>query len=364
MSTMCENREARDAKRVAAAPSSDTANLPGGSARKRSQKPVKKAEVNNRHAQRRIKGNFQRGLATTFVNGVKDGWLAECNFQLGDLRFRLVARSEREHAQTPARQHPRTTTGPARTPHGTQRPTRGDPHQESDLLQRVARTPQKSLRRMQANTAAPYCPPKPDVAQPSQREATPSQHLDEDAVRTLSDVACVSTPIARTALQDAEGDVGVAADGLMRQQQEEFDLRSAHEIQERIVREDAPVTETTLTADQHTCVMHTDIPGEVPMATGASSSSAAGRSEKDDKSAAGSKHPDLPQRAPRKQPMSRIGQTGDEQLKGREQNRGRGRDGRGGGGRGSNDNRGGGDHRGGKSKSIHDNGPATRGGDG
>ena len=96
------------------------------------------------------------------------------------------------------------------------------------------------------------------------------------------------------------------------------------------------------------------------MATGASSSSAAGRSEKDDKSAAGSKHPDLPRGASGKQPMSKIGHT--DQLKGKRTG-GRGR-GRGDGGRGSGENRGGDGHRGDKSKTDRDNGPATRGGDG
>ncbi len=102
------------------------------------------------------------------------------------------------------------------------------------------------------------------------------------------------------------------------------------------------------------------------MATGApsSSSSAAGRSEKDDKSAAGSKPLDPPRGAPGKQPMSNISHTanGGDQLKGKITG-GRGR-GRGGGGRGSGENRGGDGHRGGKSKINCDNGPVTRGGEG
>ena len=301
-------------------------------------------------------------ICNSLLHGVLSGQLAVVKFERtrGGCRFHAesVLTSPRNNNTAPARK-------PARMPQGHPQQTRGDldhprgdlhhpiPGQE-DFLERDSRTPQKPTptrqRRTQtANVAASHCPRKPDVAQPSREvEVTPQRHahadqgvdnISDEMVRSVSHAAGVPSPFARAALQDTRGDVDAAADGLIRQQQKGKDS----------------------SVDQFTCASHIDSPGETPpMATGASSSSAAGQSEKDDKSAAGSKLPNLPRGASGKQPMSQIGHT--DQLTGKT-TRGRGR-GRGGGGRGSGENRGGDDHRGDKSKTDRDNGPATRGGDG
>ena len=303
-----------------------TVAAPAAAAQYPADKPVNKAKADaiqrDLNAKQRIYDRQSTTTCNTLLHGVLSGQLAVVKFERTRGGYRFHAESAESVLISPRERDSRTLQKP---------------------------TPTRQRRKQTANVAASHCPRKPDVAQPSREvEATPQRHahadqgvdnISDEMVRSVSHAAGVPSPFARAALEDTRGDVDAAADGLIRQQQEE---------------EDSSV-------DQFTCASHIDSPGETPpMATGASSSSAAGQSEKDDKLAAGSKFPNLPRGASGKQPMSQIGHT--DQLTGKT-TRGRGR-GRGGGGRGSGENRGGDGHRGDKSKTDRDNGPATRGGDG
>jgi len=170
----------------------------------------------------------------------------------------------------------------------------------------------------------------------------------------------------RAALLDTGGDENAAADGLLRQRQEESDQCSAREMQENLEKEAASLSDPT-PDQQFTCVgqqrptpaQRIDPPGEAPTASSASSSSAAGQSVKDGKSAVGSKATTPHLGDPGKQFMRNSGQ-GDDQLKDKEPTGGPRRSDRVGGGSGNGDRRGGGGHRGGQSNTRRGGGPVIR----
>ena len=247
---------------------------------------------------------------------------------------------------------------------------RGDFHVKRDPTQHDAReggrAPQESplTHRRPAVYAASHSPHDTSIVAQTPREMAPPGHLGADSnisadkVRSVKDVTGATSPFVRAALLDTGGDENAAADGLIRQRQEESDQCSAREMQENLEKEAASLPDPP-PEQQFTCVgqqrptpaQRIDPPGEAPTASSASSSSAAGPSVKDGKSAAGSKATTPHLGAPGKRPMRNSGQGDDHQLKDKESTGGRGRGGRGSGGRG---------RRGGQSNTRRDGGPVIR----
>lgn len=345
------------------------------------QKPVNnKAERNNANAQRRIKATsglrmekFIMERADILINGVLNDQLDEMNFQHqyegGNVRFRAVARG-RAQARAPP------PPNPVRTPQGAyRRMERGDLHVKRDSMRQDARkggrAPQEPplTHRRPAAYAAPHSPRDASIVAQTPREMAPPEHLgaesniSADKVRSVKDVTGATSPYVRAALLDTGGDENAAADGLLRQRQEELDQCSAREMQENLEKEAASLSDPP-PDQQFTCVgqqrstpaQRIDPPGEAPTASSASSSSAAGPLVKDGKSAVGSKATTPHLGAPGKQPMSESGQ-GDDQLKDKEPTGDSGRGGQGGGGRSKGDQCGGGGRRGGQPKTRRGGGP-------
>jgi len=353
----------------------------------RKQKLVNKAESNNANAQRRIEAarrlrmeKFSMWMATTLVDGVQRGQFRVVNFDMrenGTCRFRAEAASTAGgHAQ--ARPPPRSN--PVPTPQGRHRYMmgRGDLHVKRDPTQHDAReggrAPQESplTHRRPAVYAASHSPHDTSIVAQTPREMAPPGHLGADSnisadkVRSVKDVTGATSPYVRAALLDTDGDENAAADGLLRQRQEELDKCNACEMQKNLEKEAASLPDSP-PDQQFTCVgqqrptlaQRIDPPGEAPSASSASSSSAAEPPVKDGKSAVGSKATTPHLGAPGKQPMRNNGQ-GDDQLKDKEPTGGRGHGGRGGGGRGNGDQRSGGGHRGGQPNTRRGGGPVIR----
>ena len=94
----------------------------------------------------------------------------------------------------------------------------------------------------------------------------------------MKDVTGATSPYVRAALLDTGGDENAAADGLLRQRQEESDQCSAREMQENLEKEAASLSDPT-PDQQFTCVgqqrptpaQRIDPPGEAPTASSSAS---------------------------------------------------------------------------------------------
>ena len=164
-------------------------------------------------------------------------------------------------------------------------------------------SPLSLIHRRPAVYAAPHSPRDASIVAQTPREMAPPGHLgadsnisDADKVRSVKDVTGATSPFVRAALLDTGGDENAAADGLIRQRQEESDQCSAREMQENLEKEAASLPDSP-PDQQFTCVgqqrptlaQRIDPPGEAPTASSASSSFAAEPPVKDGKSAVGSK---------------------------------------------------------------------------